>query len=106
MQNESSDDGSDNEKNKMDEEDDPIDEFIAEQEASRRVTQRLMFPRLVASSISQTVTAMAWLFLISSFVLQALGYSFIVDDAGLRIDTLEAKQFQDEIAKSIKESTR
>jgi hypothetical protein len=90
-----------------DEDDDPVDVFIAEQEASKKVAKRLMLPRMVATSISQTVSAFAWTFLILSFVLQIFGYSFIMDESGLHIDTLEARQFQEEITKSMKDrSTR
>ena len=83
-----------------DEDDDSVDVFIAEQEASRKVAKRLMLPRMVATSISQTVSAFAWTFLILSFVLQIFGYSFIMDEGGLHIDTLEARQFREEIMKS------
>jgi len=93
------------EKQQSDEQEQPpsLDEFLAEQEASRKVAQRLMFPRVVATSISQTITAFAWGFIILSFILQSLGYAFIFDDAGVRVDTLEAKQFQLEIIKSVKD---
>jgi hypothetical protein len=91
---------------KDDDDYDPVDVFIAEQEASRKVANRLMLPRMVATSISQTISAFAWTFLILSFVLQICGYSFMMDESGLRIDTLEARQFQEEITKNMKDRSR
>lgn len=97
----------DSENNPVDTEDDPVDAFIAEREAGRKVAQRLMFPRMVATSISQAITALGWGFLIASFILQTLGYAFVPDNhGGFRIDTLEKLQFQEEIQRSMRDSTR
>ena len=79
------------------------DEYLSEEEASRRLEMRLMLPRMVMSYASRTVTILAWGFVVISYVLNAMGYSFVSDDSGIRIDTLEAKQFLDEVAKSSKE---
>jgi hypothetical protein len=90
-----------------DPEDDPVHAFIAEQEAGRKVAQRLMFPRVLATSIGQAITALGWGFLIASFILQTLGYAFVSDNhGGFRIDTLEKLQFQEEIQRSMKDSMR
>lgn len=87
-----------------DKEDDPVDAFRAEQEAAQKVANRLMMPRVILTSISQTITALGWTFLIVSFILQALGYALVMDDTtGLRIDTLDAQIFQQEVTKSMKE---
>jgi hypothetical protein len=87
-----------------DQEEDPVDAFRAEQEAAQKVARRLMMPRIIVASISQTITALCWTFLIVTFVLQALGYALVVEDVtGLRIDTLDAQKFQQEVAKSMKE---
>jgi hypothetical protein len=85
-------------------EDDLVDAFRAEEEASQKVTRRLIMPRVIMKSISQTITAIGWSFLVVSFVLQALGYALVLDDStGLRIDTLDAQNFQQEVNRSIRE---
>ncbi|KAG7346762.1 hypothetical protein IV203_005831 [Nitzschia inconspicua] len=91
----------------IDEGEDPVDAFRAEQEAAQKVGKRLMMPRVILTSISQTITAFGWTFLIITFVLQALGYALVMDDStGLRIDTLDAQKFQQEVTKSMQELTR
>jgi hypothetical protein len=56
------------------------------------------------TSISQTITAFGWGFLVLNFILQALGYALVSDDStGIRIDTLDAQKFQQEVVRSIKE---
>ncbi|KAG7364618.1 hypothetical protein IV203_037820 [Nitzschia inconspicua] len=91
----------------IDEAEDPVDAFRAEQEAAQKVGKRLMMPRVILTSISQTITAFGWTFLIVTFILQALGYALVMDDStGLRIDTLDAQKFQQEVTKSMQELTR
>jgi hypothetical protein len=85
---------------------DELDDFRVEQEAGRKVAHRLMLPRMIVTSISQSISALAWGFLLVSFILQIFGYAFVMDSFGFRIDTLEARQFQDEIMKSVKEMRR
>jgi hypothetical protein len=79
-----------------------VDAFLLEQEASRRMRERLMFPGRVATSISKTITAMAWSFVIFGFVLNFVGYGYVMDKDGWRIDTLEASMFQREIVRSMR----
>jgi hypothetical protein len=91
-------------KQQRNDDDDPVDEYRAEEEASQKVARRLMMPRVIMTSISQTITAFGWGFLVVTFVLQALGYALVLDDsAGLRIDTLDAQNFQQEVIRSVKE---
>jgi hypothetical protein len=86
------------------EDDDPRDTFRVEEEASQKVARRLMMPRVIMTSISQTIMAFGWGFLVVTFVLQALGYALVMDDStGLRIDTLDAQKFQQEVIRSMKE---
>lgn len=89
---------------KEEEEDDTVEVFLAMEEASKRTTNRLMMPRRILTSISQTVTFFAYAFLIVSFGLNIVGKSLIADDnGGFRIGTMEDQAFQMEIRKSMKE---
>lgn len=82
---------------------DEVDAFIIEQEANRRVNDRLMLPRRVATSFSQTVGALAWTFIISGIILNFFGYAYVKDDTyGYRIDTIERKMFQEEVVRSMR----
>ena len=83
--------------------DDPVEEFLAMEEASRRVTNRLMMPRKIISSVGETIRLFAYAFLIASFALNVSGYAFIKDGDSIRIGTLEEKAFQTEMVKSMKE---
>ncbi len=93
-----------NERQEGDEEDiDPVEEFLAMEEASQRVNRRLMMPRMIMSSIGKTVQFMAYGYLILSFTLGAFGYAIINDGNMIRIGSLEEQDFLMEIAKSMKE---
>jgi hypothetical protein len=83
--------------------DDPVEEYLAMEEASRRVTRRLMLPRMIFSSIGESIRLFAYAFLILSFALNVAGYAWVNDGEGLRIGTLEERNFQMEIQKSMKE---
>jgi hypothetical protein len=89
--------------NNVDKIDQAVEYYQAEEEATRKRTQRLMFPRVVMTTIGKTVQYMAYGFLITSFGLNVMGYSFIKDDSGLRIGTLDESRFQNEIIKSTKD---
>jgi hypothetical protein len=91
------------EENNTDKIDQAVEYYQAEEEATRKRTQRLNFPRAVMTTISKTVQYMAYGFLITSFGLNVMGYSFIKDDSGLRIGTMDELRFQNEIVKSTKE---
>jgi len=86
-----------------DKDDDPVEEFLAREEASKKVTRRLMLPRMIMTSIGESVRYLAWGFVIVSFGLNVAGYSLIRDGDSLRIGTLEDQDFQMEINKSMKE---
>ena len=93
--------GTDEENAKDDE--DPVEVFLAMEEASQRTTRRLMLPRMIMSSIGQTVTYGAYAFLIFCFGLNLFGYALINDSNGMRIGTLEERAFQIEVEKSMKD---
>jgi len=63
-----------------------------EEDASKRVMDRLMLPSLVG----RAVTAFAWGFVILGFLLNLVGYDYVRDpDTGwLTVDTLEKSQFE------------
>jgi len=86
--------------------DDPIVEYYqAEEEASRKINRRLMLPRILMTTVTQTITSLAYGFLILSFALNLMGYSLIAnDDSGFRIGTLEERRFQMEVIRSTEET--
>lgn len=86
-----------------DNDEDRVEVFLAMEEASKRTTRRLLLPRMIVSSIGQTIQYSAYAFLIFSFALNIAGYSFINDGNGIRIGTMEEKAFLMEIAKSMKD---
>mmetsp|Transcript_4174 Transcript_4174/g.7619 ORF Transcript_4174/g.7619 Transcript_4174/m.7619 type:complete len:152 (-) Transcript_4174:35-490(-) len=92
-------------KEEDDDDEDPVEVFLAMEEASKRTTSRLMLPRMIATSISQSVTYAAYAFLIFCFALNVAGYSLINDGKGtLSIGTFEERAFQIEVAKSAREN--
>jgi hypothetical protein len=91
------------EENNIDKINQAVEYYQAEEEATRKRTERLMYPRVVMTTIGQTIQYMAYGFLILSFGLDVMGYSFIKDDSGLRIGSLEELRFQNEIIRSTKE---
>ncbi|KAL7573062.1 hypothetical protein ACA910_018750 [Epithemia clementina (nom. ined.)] len=65
------------------------------------VGRKLMFRLTWLSRLDRAIYAVGLVFLLSAFVLNLFGYSYLIDDHGtLRIDTLEARQFRDEIVQS------
>ena len=93
------DDESDDAK-KEDKVDQAVEYYQAEAEATRKRTQRLNFPRAVMTTVTKTVQYLAYAFLITSFGLNVIGYSFIKDDSGLRVGTMDELRFQNEIVRS------
>ncbi len=84
------------------EENDPVvEEFLAMQEADRRVNRNLMLPRTIMSTIGSTIQFLAYGFLISQFALNVFGYAIINDGNMVRVGTLEERDFQMEIRKSV-----
>ena len=87
-----------------DDDDDPVEQFLAMEEASKKTTRRLMFPRMVMTTIGQSITYLTYGFLIFTFALNVAGYSLIKDGkGGVTIGTFEDRDFQMEIVKSMKE---
>jgi hypothetical protein len=76
---------------------------MTEEESSRKVFQRLDLPR----RIGEAVNSVAVLFVVCGLLLNVCGYSYVVkDNYMLTIDTLENRQFQREMRKSVKESAK
>ena len=85
--------------------DDPVEEFLAMQEASRKVQRRLMMPRMILDSIGRTIQFLAYAFILGNFALNIAGYAIIREEDSVRIGTLNDQAFQMEIDKSMKEET-
>jgi hypothetical protein len=70
-----------------------------EEKASREVTDRLLLPSRLGAVFGEAFQYVAIAFIVMSFFLNMNGYSFLFKDGSLTIDTLEARQFQDEIVR-------
>lgn len=55
-------------------------------------------------NIDAAITFGAIIFVLVGYILQVFGYSYVVEDGHLRIDTLEYRQFHDEVVKAAKEA--
>jgi hypothetical protein len=55
-------------------------------------------------NIDAAITFGAILFVLIGFVLNIFGYSYVVEDGHLRIDTLDYRQFHDEVVRAAKEA--
>ena len=66
-----------------------------EREASRKVASRLMF----SWNLQQAINTTAWTFVLVGFLLNLFGYDYVFNKENqfLRIDTIENKQFQQEL---------
>jgi hypothetical protein len=75
-----------------------------EEEASRKVMNRLTMP----SRIGNAITSMGWAFVISGSLLGAFGYCYTIDEQThlIKIDTLEHRMFQVELRKGGTATTR
>lgn len=78
-----------------------------EENASRKNLEQLLLP----NRISEAVTKLAWLFVLSGFALNAFGYGYVVKSdvpfyQRIQIDTLENRQFQMEVRKSMKQQPK
>jgi len=77
-----------------------------EEESSRKNMEQLLFPNRLGAALSSTITALAWVWLLSGVVLNYFGYAYIKNPngPGITIGTLEDQAFQGEVRKSMKES--
>lgn len=79
----------------------PKKELLPEEEVSRRVFNRLLLPTRLGEAFNKTL----WALVLFQFLLNAFGYSFLLKDGSLVIDTLENQQFQQEIRRSSRRET-
>ena len=79
-----------------------LDYTRAEEESSIERTKRLMMPRTVLGGIAKSIQWTAYAFIALSIILPTFGYSFVKDADGLRIGTVEDRDFQLEINKTVK----
>lgn len=87
-------------RNMIDDDDDRTIEEV-ERDASRKVASKLLF----SWNFSGAITKAAWTFVLIGFLLNLFGYDYVFDNENiwsLRIDTMENKQFQQELVKSSK----
>lgn len=85
------------EPNKLDEE--PADGEIEEPPVlETQRLNRLLFPQRFGDAL----TRVGWLFVGVGILLNSLGYGYVLSDGKLRIDTLENRQFQNEINRNFK----
>lgn len=73
-----------------------------EQEQARKVWFSLMAPDM----IGRYVTIALWIFVAFGYLLNFLGYAYILKDGQLSIDTWESRQFQDELVRGVREAAR
>jgi hypothetical protein len=71
-----------------------------EQESSQKVLQTLLIPYYLGKAVNLALGV----FLFSAIVLNMFGFSYIVRDHWITIDTLDNRQFQDEIVRSTREN--
>lgn len=71
-----------------------------EQESSNQVLQSLLFPYYLGKAINVAVGVL----IISQIILNMFGLSYSVQDNWITIDTLENRQFQEEIVRSMREN--
>uniref|UniRef100_A0A7R9Z9S4 Uncharacterized protein n=1 Tax=Pseudictyota dubia TaxID=2749911 RepID=A0A7R9Z9S4_9STRA len=72
-----------------------------EEESSRRVMNRLMLPSRIGKAVSDTITFIGWAFVISSILMEPLGWGYAPrEGGGLTITTLENRAFIMETRKS------
>ncbi|CAB9503293.1 expressed unknown protein [Seminavis robusta] len=73
-----------------------------EEEASRKVFDSLS----TGQGFDSAIFAFGIGFLVFGFLLNILGYDYVVKDGRLTIDTIEARQFQTEVNKAMKAQKR
>ena len=98
----------DESKNQKDRKDDDDDSYTWAEIQADEELRKLEFDAsmkrknsiLLPQRISRAVTTFGWLFVISGFVLNQTGYAWVRDPAGgLRIGTLDERNFQREVLK-------
>jgi hypothetical protein len=96
-------DDDDDKEEEEEKDEEPMTEPMTEEESSRKVFQRLDLP----GRIGEAVNSVAVLFVCCGLLLNVFGYAYVVkDNYMLTIDTLENRQFQRELSKSMKESAK
>lgn len=78
------------------------DDADSMEQNDQAVMNRLLMPYRMSEALSTAVTQSFIFFIVMGFLLQSLGYAYIVDDGQFRIGTIEDRQFRDEIVRDIK----
>jgi hypothetical protein len=72
--------------------------YEKEEESSKKVFNNLT----AGNGLGTVVTGAGWAFVVIGFILNMFGYDYVVRDGRVTIDTVEARQFQMEVNKSMK----
>jgi hypothetical protein len=99
-------DDADDQKNLVAYEDMDLETSLVEQQQSNKVWNSLMAPYAIGGVLTDVITKLGWTFVLVGFLLEAFGYSYMIRDGQLTIDTLDNRQFQEELTRGIKESAR
>lgn len=67
-----------------------------EEKSDRNVMNRLLLP----DRIGRAVNVAAYVFILLGFLLNVLGYGYVMDKGSVRIDTMDAVKFQREVNRS------
>lgn len=81
---------------------DPIFDLEEGEEKDPFVFQNAVF----MDNINKAISATAYGFLIIGFLLNAVGYDFIVRDGKLTVDTLEKRQFENEVNRVVRNDAK
>jgi len=71
--------------------------YQSQEEAEQQTFNRLLLPQRIGETFNRAVYAVGIIFVLSAIALNFFGYDYVVRDGHLVIDTLEARQFADEI---------
>ena len=85
---------------KKDDDDDLRRNFYQrEEESSKQVFDNLV----TGPALGSAITTAGWAFVAFGFLLNLFGYDYVVKDGRVTIDTVEARQFQKEVKKAMKQ---
>lgn len=77
---------------------------LLEQKQAQKIWFKLMAPYEIGRYVNTVVTTGFWIFVAGGTLLNVFGYAFVLHDGHLNVDTLQNKQFQDEIARGLREA--
>ena len=72
----------------------------------QRQAQKTWFKLMAPYEISRYVTTALWVFVAVGYLLNFMGYAYVWKDGLLTVDTLAQREFQDELARGLREASR